>query len=376
MAAQAETMTIDTADWRTTLEAIGPKLEAEGRACDRDGRFIEANLNRLQAVGLFAMGVPAEFGGGGAGPAELGAMLRAVGRYDGSSALALAMHTHQVAIATWRRANAGAPTEAVLKAVGAGKRLLSSGGSDWLPGSGEATRVEGGYSIRAVKVFSSGSPAGDILMTCAVYDDPTDGPTVLHFGVPMASPEVSLRETWDTLGMRGTASHEIVIDGLFIADDKIGGKRAAGKWHPLFHITSMIAFPLIYSAYAGVIDGMRDAVIDGARRRAPDLVALGELETAVAGVDITHRRMMELAQTGTPGPATTGEVMVLRTLIGRFCLEAADKAMDCAGGAGFFRSSGLEQRFRDIQASRFHPLKAKDQALLSARLALGLSIDG
>ncbi len=376
MAEQAHTMTLDHVDWRAMIEAIGPDLEAEGRACDCDGRFVETNLNRLHAAGLFALGVPAEFGGGGAGPAELGAMLRAVGRYDGSTALALAMHTHQVAIAAWRRVNAGAPTEAVLKAVGGGKRLLSSGGSDWLPGSGQATRVEGGFSIKAVKAFSSGSPDGDILMTCAIYGDPVDGPTVLHFGVPMGAPEVSIRQTWDTLGMRGTASHEIVIDGLFIADEKIGGKRPAGKWHPLFHITSMIAFPLIYSAYAGVIDGIRDAVIDSSRRKSVDLVALGELETACAAVDLAHRRMLEIAQTGTPGPETTGEIMALRTLIGRFCLEAADKAMECAGGGGFFRSVGLEQRFRDVQACRYHPLKAKDQALYAARIALGLSVDG
>ncbi len=377
MADEALIMTLDRADWRTTIEAIGPDLEAEGRACDRDNRFVAKNLDRLEAAGLFALGVPTEFGGGGAGPAELGAMLRAVGRFDGSTALALAMHTHQVAIAAWRRANTGAPTEGPLKAVGLdGKRLLSSGGSDWLPGSGEATRVDGGYRIKAVKVFSSGSPDGDLMMTCAVFDDPADGPTVLHFGVPMSAPEVTIRETWDTLGMRGTASHEVVIDGLFIADDKIGGKRPAGKWHPLFHITSMIAFPLIYSAYAGVADGMREAVIAGSRRKAGDLVALGEMETAHAGVELALRQMMHLAQSGAPGPETTGEVMALRTLIGRFCLETADKAMECAGGAGFFRAGGLEQRFRDMQACRHHPLKAKDQALYAARLALGLSLDG
>lgn len=376
MAEQAHVMTLQAADWRTTIEAIGPDLEAEGRACDRDNRFAAANLDRLQAAGLFALGVPTAFGGAGAGPAELGAMLRLVGRFDGSTALALAMHSHQVAISAWRRANTGAPTEAVLRAAGAGKRLLSSGGSDWLPGSGEATRVEGGYRIKAVKAFSSGSPAGDLLMTSAVYADPVDGPTVLHFGVPMNAPEVSLRQTWDTLGMRGTASHEVVIDGLFVADDKIGGKRPAGEWHPLFHITSMIAFPLVYAAYAGVIDGMREAVIDGARRKAPDLVALGEFETSCAAVDLASRRMLEIAEHGTPGPQTTGEVMALRTLAERFCLQAADRAMDCAGGAGFFRQNGLEQRFRDIQACRHHPLKARDQALYAARLALGLSIDG
>jgi hypothetical protein len=66
--------------------------------------------------------------------------------------------------------------------------LVTSGGSDFLAGSGTAKKVDGGYHITARKIFSSGSPGGDVLMTMAVYDDPTDGPTVLHFPIPLSSP--------------------------------------------------------------------------------------------------------------------------------------------------------------------------------------------
>ena len=48
--------------------------------------------------------------------------------------------------------------------------LLSSGGSDWIGGSGKAEKVEGGYRITARKVFTSGAPAGDLLMTGAVAE--------------------------------------------------------------------------------------------------------------------------------------------------------------------------------------------------------------
>ena len=49
--------------------------------------------------------------------------------------------------------------------------LLSSGGSDWIAGSGKAEKVEGGYKITARKIFSSGAPAGDLLMTGAVLEE-------------------------------------------------------------------------------------------------------------------------------------------------------------------------------------------------------------
>ena len=61
--------------------------------------------------------------------------------------------------------------EPLLKRIAAERIiLLSSGGSDWIAGSGKAEKVEGGYRITARKVFSSGAPAGDLLMTGAVLE--------------------------------------------------------------------------------------------------------------------------------------------------------------------------------------------------------------
>jgi acyl-CoA dehydrogenase len=49
--------------------------------------------------------------------------------------------------------------------------------------------------------------------------------------------------------------------------------------------------------------------------------------------------------------------------------------MELAGGAGFFRSAGLERCFRDIQASRYHPIPEKPQTHLAGRFLLGLDFD-
>ena len=49
---------------------------------------------------------------------------------------------------------------------------MSSGASDWLSGSGKLEKVEGGFRMTGRKIFGSGAPAGDFLMTTGVYDDP------------------------------------------------------------------------------------------------------------------------------------------------------------------------------------------------------------
>ena len=50
--------------------------------------------------------------------------------------------------------------------------------------------------------------------------------------------------------------------------------------------------------------------------------------------------------------------------------------MEAAGGASFYRDTGIERAFRDVQGARFHPLQAKPQLRYTGRHAMGLDIDG
>jgi alkylation response protein AidB-like acyl-CoA dehydrogenase len=135
---------------------------------------------------------------------ELAEMLRVLAQGCGSTALAFSLHTHQVAVPAWRwRHQKLAAMEPLLRRIAKDRIiLLSSGGSDWIGGSGEAVRVEGGYRVTARKVFSSGAPVGELMMTGAVPREP-EGDVVLHFAVPMNAPEVRVLDTWHALGMRG-----------------------------------------------------------------------------------------------------------------------------------------------------------------------------
>ncbi|MFZ1345525.1 MAG: acyl-CoA dehydrogenase family protein, partial [Tabrizicola sp.] len=189
---------------------------------DVEGSFVAENYACLKDAGLIEAGVPAELGGGGATVAELADMLRRLAHGCGATALAFAMHTHQVAIPAWRWRNqppAKPVVEPLLRRIAAERIvMMSSGGSDWVGGAGRAEKVEGGYRIHATKAFASGAPLGAILMTSAVAEE-AGGPTVLHFGAPLNAPGVRVDEVWDAMGMRGTASQSVVFDGLFIPDD-------------------------------------------------------------------------------------------------------------------------------------------------------------
>jgi alkylation response protein AidB-like acyl-CoA dehydrogenase len=366
-------------DWLARLDPIAGQIEARAALHDAEDSFVHEAYFGLKEQGLFKALVPAELGGGGANVAEICAVIRRLAGHCGSTALAFAMHSHLVAVAAWRWRHQKAPTEGLLKRVAAEDLVLvSSGGSDWLPSGGSAERVEGGFRVTARKPFSSGSPAGDLLVTSAVYDDPAEGPTVLHFAVPLKAEGVRTLDTWRTLGMRGTGSNDLQLDQVFVPDAAVSGRRPAGKWHMLFHIISMIAFPIIYSAYVGVADAARAKALELARKRAqdPNLPYLvGEMENAFAAAEMALERMIETAETAQPGPETTGRSMTGRTLAGRGAIATVERAMEVAGGAGFYRGAGLERAFRDVQGARYHPLQEKPQMLYAGRLALGLDID-
>ena len=369
-----------TTDWTRKAEEIAAAIAEHSAKHDADDSFVAEGFAALEEAGFFAALVPEELGGGGARVGEICDAIRIIGAACGSTALAAAMHSHIVAVAAWRWKNQGAPTDGLLKRLVAEKlKLVSSGGSDWLKSAGTMEKVEGGYRLTARKAFASGSPTGDLLSTSAVYDDPADGPTVLHFFAPLKGEGVSIKPTWQTMGMRGTGSDDVVFDGLFIPEAAIGGKRPQGQWHMLFHIISMIAFALIYSAYLGVAEGARKRALELARKRPADPVlaqVAGEMENALLSARLAHRRMIELAETGAPGSETTSEAMQLRTLTGQAAIDTVAKAMEVAGGAAFYRKTGLERAFRDVQAARFHPLQEKPQLDLAGRVALGWDIDG
>src|SRR5262245_41979076 len=231
--------------WVALARELGPRFAARACAHDATDAFVADNYRDLRERRVFSAGVPAELGGGGASHAELCAMVRALGQHCGSTGLALSMHTHQVAIAAWRWRHEGRVLEPLLRRVAAQETVLvTSGGSDWIAGSGRAEKVDGGYRVTGRKVFASGAPAGDLFMTMAIHDDPQSGPAVLHFAIPFDAPGVEIQDTWRTLGMRGNGSHDVVLHRVFVPYAAIGMRRPAWRWSPAWHVVVMHALPL------------------------------------------------------------------------------------------------------------------------------------
>jgi len=363
--------------WVALARELGPGFASRAAAYDTNDSFALENYRELKERRVFSAGIPAELGGGGATLSEQCAMLRELGRHCGATALALSMHTHLVGTTVWLWRQ-GAPVAPLLERV-AGEQLVlvTSGASDWLNSSGTAERVDGGYRVTARKSFCSGSPMGDLLLTSALYDDPIDGPTVLHFAVPLKAEGVTVLDNWRTMAMRASGSNDVVLDGVFVPDGAISSLRPKGAWTPVWNAVAAIAGPPIMSVYLGVAEAARDLALEKVARKGddPDVWYLvGEMENALVTGQLAVQAMVDLCAdyAFTLDMATANSMFIRKTIAAESLRHAVEKALEVVGGGGIFRSMGLERLVRDIHAAQFHPLQAKRQHRFTGRAALGL----
>jgi acyl-CoA dehydrogenase len=367
-----------TKDWVALARELASDFATRAAEHDANDTFVAENYKALREAKLFSAPVPAELGGGGAGYGAHCEIIRTIAQACGSTALAYSMHSHLLQALIWRhRHNATPPAEPLLRRIAAEELVLvSSGGSDWLEGSGTLVKKDGTYTFNAQKIFGSGGPSGDILLTTGVYDDPEKGPTVLHFGVSLKDPGVKILDNWRTLGMRATGSNDIVIKDVTVQDAAVSLRRPKGKWHQFFNVVSPIIWPLVLSAYVGVAESAREIALAYAKKNPNDPVnqhLLGEMDTELLVAQSMLSEMIALGSTEfEPTLANSDLTYKRKTIAARAAVRAVYLATEIVGGRSFYRSMRIEQHFRDIQGVRFHPMYERRQYQFSGRVALGL----
>jgi alkylation response protein AidB-like acyl-CoA dehydrogenase len=362
--------------WLAIVRELGPTLAASAAAKDAEGSFAEEAYRLFADRRLFSMAIPEELGGGGASFFQVCDTLRELGTFDGSSALALSMHTHLIAASVWKYRH-DKSSEALLRKIAKGQlALVSTGASDWIDSNGTMSRVEGGFRVSARKIFGSGSPAAALMIASARYEDPQDGAQVLHFGVPLSAEGVSSAADWDAHGMRRTGSHTLILENVFVPDQAISLRRPAGQWHPAWSVVLTVAPPIYMSPYVGIAEKAAELARSSARASAeiPYVPLLaGETEVELAATRLAWRALVANANEYDFAPAleTANAQLVNKALCARAAVATVEKAMELAGGRGFFRRFGLERLLRDVRAAPYHPLPDKRQQEFSGRLALG-----
>ena len=360
--------------------AVGTEIAAHAARHDIDGTFVTEGLQSLRGAGLLALGVPTELGGLGATVRQVAMVQRELAHHCGSTALATAMHHHVVCFTAWRYRRGMPGAEATLRRVAEdGIVIVSTGGADFTRPRGQATRVDGGYRVSGRKTFASQSSHGAVMSTMFAFDDPEQGQRVLNMAVPIAAEGVTVLDNWDTLGMRGTASNDIVIDDVFVPDERVMANRPYGVIDPPLQVIASIAMPIISAVYLGVAEAAYEAAVAAALPKADDVVVQRQvglmahrLRVAAWALD---GALDEVGEDPDPSVQRLAAVMAAKREIALAGVDVCDIAMDVAGGAAFYKGSTIERCYRDIRAAKFHPLTPEQTLIHAGRLAFGLPVD-
>lgn len=362
--------------WAEIIQEMGKDFESRAEKHDSEGSFVSRNYEDLKKQNFFAAAIPEELGGGGISHSEMCELLRIMAQYCSSTALAQSMHQHLLAANIWKYKQ-GQGGEEMLKNVAVKQPVLvSTGARDWLESNGQMEKAKDGYFVSGVKHFASQSSLGDILVTSAPYQDPELGWQVLHFPVPFKSEGVTVLNNWDTLGMRGTGSNSVKLENVFVPESAITLKRPRGEFHPVWNMILTVAMPLIMSVYVGIAQKAVSITIGNLKNQdklkpyIPGLV--GAMQNELTNAELNLKDMIRIANNFDFKPTDQNghDILTRKTNTANASIAVVTKAMEIAGGQGFYRSFGLEKLFRDVQGAKYHPLQENEQVQFTGNFLL------
>lgn len=335
---------------------------------DDTGTFAFENHALLHRHGFLALTLPEEYGGAGGSLTDVCRVLDWVARGDAPTALVLSMyymqHHRQARERSWPEAIYREVVETSLREPG----LLNSLANEPELGSGArggtfgtvATRVDGGWRISGHKRYATGSVGLRWFMVAA--SKAGEAQRGYYWLVPQGAPGVRIAPTWNQLGMRGTASHDVVFTDVFVPDGALLGERIVGRdgagagW-------SAAAWNAVY---LGVAKAARDVLIDFAEQRVPTSLGhpiaqlpairqqVGQVELLITAAD---RLTRGLAHDLDHAPQTVRfqDAGVVKQVGRDNAIRAVQIAVAAVGNAGLARGFALERLFRDVQFGPHHP---------------------
>lgn len=414
-------------DW---ADRLAERFAERAAKHDREGSFPFENFEELKAAGYAKLTLAKEQGGDGVSLYEWLLVQERIARGDGSTALSAGWHggmmLHYRETDIWPEPSYSSFCR---DAAGSGA-MINKFASERATGSPTrggrpqttAVRVEGGWKLSGRKTYSTLSPLlTDYIVSAGIENSPEIGDFIVRLGgeadesayasgspfdadgtlLPelgeiarraQASEQraaelrsaagVTLEETWDTLGMRATGSHDIVLNEVFVPDEQVMGIYAPGEkkggvddgdgW--MLHIPA---------CYLGIAYAARDYALNFAKNYTPNslkepIATLPHIRQWIGQIDselrLARTALYDIADRWDRLP---DERATMRPEFGwvkynatHLAAQVVDKAMKIVGGASLSRSVPLERYYRDVRAGLHNP-PMEDAVLQSlARTAL------
>ncbi|MEC0089548.1 acyl-CoA dehydrogenase family protein [Paenibacillus macquariensis] len=338
---------------------------------DRDGSFPFDNFVDLRDSRYLKLTVPKKYGGEELSLYEMLLAQERIARGDGSTALAVGWHmalilslryTNRWSEDLFSRFSAEVVKDGAIINHFASELATGSPTRGGKPQT-TAAKVVGGWSISGRKTYSTLSPIVEhFTISAGIEGNDEVGEFFVRKG-----PGFSLVETWDTLGMRATGSHDVILDNVFVPDEEVISLSGLEKQRQVTDdgSGSLMHIP---ACYIGIAYAARSFAIDFAKNYKPNSLPgpiadlpriqqqIGEMEADL----ITARTLLySIADRWDRDPdgrvALKPDLGLAKYIATNHALRIVDKAMRIVGATSLSRNLPLERMYRDVRAGLHNP---------------------
>jgi indole-3-acetate monooxygenase len=252
----------------------------------------------------------------------------------------------------------------------------------WAP-QGKARRVPGGVVVSGRWAFCSGVTHADVLFAGCVLED---RPVV----VALPTEQLQILDTWHTLGLRGTGSHDTVAEEVFVPDNRVLSifdgpviDRPLYRFPPFGFFAACITAAAMGNARAAIDNFVELAATKKGVAASRTLAERSTIQAAVA----TAESALEAARAGyyqaidaawqasLAGPAVPLEartrIRLAATHGARVSADVVRSMYDLAGGSAIYDGAPLQRRLRDAFTATAHFQVNEASRELPGRILLG-----
>ncbi|UAC50024.1 acyl-CoA dehydrogenase [Bacillus aquiflavi] len=234
---------------------------------------------------------------------------------------------------------------------------------NWCYPATVAKRAKDGYIITGRKAFATLAPVLHHFTINAYLEDED---TIAEFLI-IKNEQVKIIETWNSIGMRGTGSHDIELNHVFVPEEALLSRLDQNDHHR-FTADSRAYSLLIPAVYLGIAHSARQFILDFATSEysnslgAPICHAshvqekLGQIEFLLkSSRTILYAIAEKWEQHSEFKHCFSDEVSIAKYFVCNNAIKIVELAMRIAGGHGLLKSYKLERLFRDVQCGPFNP---------------------
>lgn len=370
-----------------TARQLAADFATRAATHDRDGSFPHENLAALRQAGFLRLTLPAELGGLGADLATAARVLRILGAGDASTALILTQHLAVTGAFAWHGSDRC--YRFLQEEVAADRFVGLFAGAPEFEGRAPtvAERGDGGWRLFGRKGFGTGCLTADWGVVSAVTAGAGERES-LSCLVRLDAPGVSVLDTWETVGMRATASHDLLFEGCFVPDDDVVARSAERDFGPrpggrnLATGFFCYGVTLFAALYFGIADAALACLHEMLIHRTPigrseRLIDSPATQAAFAEIALLHRSasaMLDWNAHRHRDPSgwtaeTFPDLVATKDVVTRSAVEIVQRCVQLAGGAALWRRLPLESYLRDVQGGPLHPLNHGATVALLGSLA-------